>query len=422
MTLAYRVVRFLIRISFLTYFQKFYFINKENIPEKGPILFAANHPTAFLEPMIHAPFIKHASYFILRGDYFEKDWARRILNNLNIIPIFRQRDGIENLRKNANLFGMFQDLLHEKKNITIMVEGSHDYRKHLRKVQRGTARMTLGTYKEYGDEDITILPMGVTFTDLLSIRSTVMIKFGKPILLKDYLELHAQNERKAMLKITADIQAELRPCMVHIEDLEHYEATDFVLEMNRNNENVGLWRPYSQNPALLEREIEIANRINRYEQKEQLFRQIASYQTALNEAKISDLGLGKAKQFNFLNTFLLLFFFPAFLLISLVHAPMIALVQRLKSKMKKAEFKVSMGFVALTFGYPIFWLLWIIAALIIQNLWFGIFVAVLPLLAFFGLIYWDRLRYWNAARKFNALKKSVRTALLKKREEILEMI
>ena len=107
MKLAYNTVRFLIGIGFRTFFQKVYILQKENVPEEGPIIFAANHPTAFLEPMVHIPFLKRNSYFILRGDYFESDLARKALNTINIIPIFRQRDGLENMRKNKDLFGFF---------------------------------------------------------------------------------------------------------------------------------------------------------------------------------------------------------------------------------------------------------------------------------------------------------------------------
>ena len=418
--MGYRIIRFLTRIGFVTYFQKFYFINKENIPEDEPIIFAANHPTAFLEPMIHAPFMRQISYFVLRGDYFEKPLISRILYSLHLVPIFRQRDGMEKLRENSNLFGMFHDMLHDKKNITIMVEGSHDHRKHLRKIQRGTARMSLGTYKEYGDENITIVPMGATFTDLHSIRSMVMIKFGKPILLKDYLELYAEKERKAMLKITADIEKELRPCLVHIEDLDNYESANFVLEMNRNDENVGLWKPFSRSSDLLDREMEIANTINYMEESAHFFEHVHAYQSALSIEGVSDLGIGKAKHFNVWTTLLLLLFLPVYLITAFVHSPLIILVQRLKAKMKKVEFQVSIGFVAFTFGYPVLWLLWIIAALLIPSFWFSVFVAIMPILAFVSLIYWDNARYWNAARKFRGLKKETRDLLEQKRSEILD--
>ncbi|MEM9991656.1 MAG: 1-acyl-sn-glycerol-3-phosphate acyltransferase, partial [Bacteroidota bacterium] len=332
--MPYYIVRVLIRISFITYFRKLYFIDSQKVPKKAPIIFAANHPTAFLEPIMHAPYLDHVTYFILRGDYFESKWAKKVLSSLKIVPIFRQRDGMEKMRQNANLFGMFQDMLHEKKNLTIMVEGSHDHRKHLRKVQRGTARMALGTYKEYGDEDITILPMGVTFSDVQSVRSVAMIKFGEPIPLKDYLELYAQNERKAMLNITKDIQTRLRPCLVHLEDLEHYENTNFVLDMYRNTQQLDLWKPFSKNATHVEAEISLAERINQIPNIEALAHEVKTYQKQLQNVGVKDLGLGKQEQFNIATTLTLLLLLPIFSIITLVHSPLIALVHFLKNKMK----------------------------------------------------------------------------------------
>ncbi len=425
MKINYHIVKFLIGYGFRTFFQKIYFINKEYIPENGPIIFAANHPTAFIEPIVHIPFMKnYESFFILRGDYFKATWARKALNSLNIIPIFRQRDGVENMRKNMELFGVFQNLLHEDKNITIMVEGSHDYHKRLRTVQRGTARMTIGTYKAYGDDDITILPMGVSFSEVTAFRGIIYVKFGEPIVFKDYVKRVEENERKTMLHITKQIQERLRTCMVHIEQEADDEVTDQLLEMNRNSHRIPIFFAYSEEDTLLEQEIAFANNVNDMPdaKKESFKSKMQGYQEALKKQHITDLGIGKQYILNLWNTLFVFLGFPIFVLSCLVHFPLILLVKKLMGMNKKKEFVTSLGLAATSFGYPIWWLLWGIIAFIFWNKWLFIGVALLPILTYLSLFYWDISRYWRAAWQFNKLGKDKRKHLLNLREEVFAFV
>lgn len=424
MKVNYHIANFLVGFGFQTFFQKIYFINKEYIPEKGPIIFAANHPTAFIEPIVHVPFMKIESFFILRGDYFKSKWARKALNSMNVIPIFRQRDGVQNLRKNMELFDFFQDLLHEKKNITIMVEGSHDYHKRLRTVQRGTARMTIGTYKAYGDDDITILPMGVSFSEITAFRSMIFVKFGEPIVFKDYLKQVEENERKTMLLITKQLQERIRMCMVHIEQEADDEVTEQLLDMNRHQHRVPILFAYSEEGTLLEQEIAIANTVNDMPEakKETLKSKMQDYQDALKKQHITELGIGKQYILNLWNTLFVFLGFPIFVLSCLIHFPLILLVKKVMGMNKKKEFVTSLGLVGTSFGYPMLWSAWAIIALLIWNKWLFIGVALLPILTYFSLFYWDISRYWRAAWQFNKLSKEKQNPLLKLREEVFAFV
>ncbi|NJL75846.1 MAG: hypothetical protein HC892_13310 [Saprospiraceae bacterium] len=81
------------------------------------------------------------------------------MNAIRLVPVYRQRDGFSALRQNQELFELFYHLVHEK-SISIMVEGSHDYRKRLRPVQRGTAKIVFGTY-----ENMVILTLKLYLSD-----------------------------------------------------------------------------------------------------------------------------------------------------------------------------------------------------------------------------------------------------------------
>ena len=73
---------------------------KENIPKKGAILFMVNHPNGLIDPLIVTTNNPRTNYFLTRAASFKKPLVRWFLNSLNLIPIYRIRDGVNQLNKN----------------------------------------------------------------------------------------------------------------------------------------------------------------------------------------------------------------------------------------------------------------------------------------------------------------------------------
>ena len=58
---------------------------------------------------------------------------------LKMIPVFRFRDGLANVKKNAGAFEQTRALLKSKKSILIFPEGNHQASYYLRPLQKGIA-------------------------------------------------------------------------------------------------------------------------------------------------------------------------------------------------------------------------------------------------------------------------------------------
>jgi glycerol-3-phosphate O-acyltransferase/dihydroxyacetone phosphate acyltransferase len=80
--MIYQLLKPFIRILFHFYFKKLYFYGEEKIPKDRAILFAVNHPTAFLDPIFVAAHIGPSTSFLLRGDLFVKPIVIWFLNQL----------------------------------------------------------------------------------------------------------------------------------------------------------------------------------------------------------------------------------------------------------------------------------------------------------------------------------------------------
>lgn len=421
--LIYKFNKNLAALSMLVQYRKLYFIDSEKLPsKKGATIFAVNHPTAFTDSFIFMVYSPFDCYFMLRGDYFRvSPFVRWFMDQIRLIPIFRQRDGISALKQNQALFEMFYKILHEGKDISIMVEGSHDHRKRLRKVQRGTARIVFGTYDEYGDENIKIVPVGLTYSDVRQFRSTAAVRFGDPILLKDYLPLHREKPRKAMLKMTKDIQDAMQPLLVHIEKEEDDEVVNLLLDMNRNDRSEALFPSFSKDARPLEVEIAMANAVNEMQEaeKEAFSVAIKDYFNQLKNLNIKDLGLAKQGNLSFGTYVFLLLGSPFFVLGYLLAFVPLQVARKVLSGVKKPEFVASMMLVSGMFGYLIYFILMLIIALIIGKWWSIVAVLVMPFLSYFAILYRDVFLKWRAVQGFKSLDRVKQKALLEQRTAIL---
>ena len=75
-------------------------INPENVPAKGPVIFAPNHQNALMDALAILLLVDKQPVFMARADIFKKKTVGKILNFLKIIPVFRIRDGVSNLSNN----------------------------------------------------------------------------------------------------------------------------------------------------------------------------------------------------------------------------------------------------------------------------------------------------------------------------------
>ena len=144
-SLIYKICYAIVRTGMRTYFKRYELHNFENLPKDSGLLFAANHQNAFLDPIVLAAHLKKPVYFLTRADIFKKKLANKILRKVHMLPIFRQRDGVDTAEKNKGTFSQCHDILKNKEHVLIFPEGNHNYKKHLRTpLKKGISRIALG--------------------------------------------------------------------------------------------------------------------------------------------------------------------------------------------------------------------------------------------------------------------------------------
>jgi len=186
-----------------------------------PAVIALNHPTAFIDPCIMGTIgCGLNTYYLLRGDMFASGLFRQLLALIHCIPIYRFRDGFEQMKKNADTLAYVQRLLSQKVKLVVLVEGRVKQEWRLAPVQKGAARMAFEAYFERGQKDLTIIPTGMNYLDPNRLRSDLFVQIDAPIQISDYEAVYHENPRKAVRQLTKDIEQRMRALIWHVEEEE----------------------------------------------------------------------------------------------------------------------------------------------------------------------------------------------------------
>ncbi len=427
MSLLYRFVHTVVSVGFRFYFKKVQYSGLENIPTDKPILLASNHPTAFFEPVILAVTLPIELNFITRGDVFEKPFYRKILEMLNMIPIFRFRDGFANMKSNLATMDYVYKALGEKKKILLFVEGSTKTAWRLRPMQKGLSRMAFGNYERFGDLDLQVLPVGFTYENPHKRHTEVSIEVGKPIALRDYYALHAENPNHAINKLTRDIGEQLQPLIVHLTKPENDDLAGKLFQMYRLSFPLDVFPIFQPSKRRLRAQQEIAENLNQASDEKiaDLRQKMTDYEADLQCFGLKDVAIAQpyhARLGN--NVALVLGAIPYALGVATHYLPVWYAERIRKNRIKYYEFEGPIVFAVATFLTLFFYIFMLFVALWFRH--FAIWVAclLLPLLGFYALIYRDRWNKVRAARRLQKLENEseIATKLFEKRHLILESV
>lgn len=222
-TLWYFLFKLFLKTSLFFYSKKIKVIGSNNIPKKGAVLFMANHPNGLIDPLYITTNNSRTNHFLVRAAVFKKPIVKWFLSTLNLMPIYRIRDGASNLGKNIEIFENCFHIFKKQGTILIFPEGSHNRKRTIRPLSKGFTRIVFGALEKYPDLKITIIPVGLTYQNASSYPCKVCINYGKPILANSFID---KNELTiATVKLKNEVSFQLKKLTVHIPDDENYTTT-----------------------------------------------------------------------------------------------------------------------------------------------------------------------------------------------------
>lgn len=229
--LWYNFIIYYIKTGLFFYTKKIKIVGKENIPKKGAVLFAVNHPNGLLDPLLVTTNAPRNTYYLVRAAVFKKPLVKKFLATLNLMPIYRIRDGVKELSKNTEVFNDCYEILNNQNALMIFPEGSHDKRRTVRTLSKGFTRIIFGALNKYPALKITVIPVGITYQNISQFPSKVAIHFGKPISANEYYNSNELNN--SINAIKEEVSNQLKEISAHIPADENYET--ILTELNSKN-------------------------------------------------------------------------------------------------------------------------------------------------------------------------------------------
>lgn len=223
--ILYVVLRSYVWVGLHFYFRQLRVSGTHHIP-KGAVLFAANHQNAFLDALLMVCTSRRYTHFLTRADIFKKSWAKKLLAVINLIPIYRIRDGWQSLGENQKTFDRCTEILLRREALIIFPEGNHGWNRQLRPLSKGFTRALQGALEQQPQQPIHIVPVGINYTEHESFRTSVHILYGPAFVAN---EVYQPNNPASAGALRELLTQRMQPLITHIPG-EHYERVHAALE------------------------------------------------------------------------------------------------------------------------------------------------------------------------------------------------
>ncbi len=390
-----------VSVAHRLYYRRFSVVGFEKIPADAPVIFAPNHQNALMDALAVAYAARRPLVFLARADIFKKPAIAKILNMLQILPIYRIRDGFEALGRNQEVFDLTVKVLKSKIPLCILPEGNHEGQKRLRPLKKGILRIAFQSEESTQFKlNLHIVPVGLDYSDYFNAGSDLTVVFGTPIRVADYADQYHENEQKTINTLMNVLAENMRSVMIDIPE-QNYDLTRQISEMYEPNVwNTCNVKRHSYNKLTIKQYIvqKVTGAFNQFPEKSAIIGEtLSSYKQKLSLHKLEDCDLQQNPDhflsllFNCILSILLL---PIHIYGWILNYLPFKTSILMAAKNKDPHFKSSIQFGIGMFLFPIYYLLIISVFCIVTDgyLLKLVFGFSLPLSGFFAFYNYRHLK------------------------------
>lgn len=229
--MLYRIIKIFARLFIPIFCRNIRINNKELLKTKGPVLLAVNHPNSFLDAIILDTLFDEPIYALARGDAFKNKISGAILRSLKMLPVYREREGTENLQLNYSTFDDCINIFGKEGIVLIFSEALCENEWHLRPLKKGTARLAVATWQKA--IPLKILPVGINYSSFHLFGKNVHINFGSLIEQSNFSTINDDESGKNLNAITNAIQQQLQSMVYEIDSNDKAkQASTFEIKIS----------------------------------------------------------------------------------------------------------------------------------------------------------------------------------------------
>ena len=232
----YTFLKYFVDWSVISSYRKYQIEGWENIPKDGYVIWGANHTNALMDPMVLLSTSTQRKVFVARADIFKKSWARKALTFLRVMPIYRIRDGISAVKQNDESIAQATGVILDGVPFVIYPEATHTPKHSLLKLSKGIFHIAESVIVQSQGKPVYIQPIGIEYGDYFRFRTTVLIRFGKPINISAFMAEHSEDPEPVRLqKLRTLLYDKLAEQIVYIPSDEDYDAVWEYAKLKADN-------------------------------------------------------------------------------------------------------------------------------------------------------------------------------------------
>jgi 1-acyl-sn-glycerol-3-phosphate acyltransferase len=212
--LLYSLIKIPAKFALWIYCRQLKVNTKEMLKCKGPLLIACNHPNSFLDAIVLATIFKQPVYSLARGDAFKNKFYAALLRSLNMLPVYRVSEGVENLEHNYKTFDACKEIFKKNGIVLIFSEGRCINEWHLRPLKKGTARLAISSWQD--NIPLLVLPAGINYSSFSRFGKNIQLNFGEIISREtsDWNNAHG----KSIVDFNDQLQRQLEQLVIEINE------------------------------------------------------------------------------------------------------------------------------------------------------------------------------------------------------------
>lgn len=222
-------VRGYLKLGLFFYFKKIQIFNADKVPKDKAVLILSNHQNALLDALLIATKCGRFVFYLTRASVFKKSFVDKLLRSLQMLPVYRMRDGWSNITKNNSIFSNCADLLSKNEGVVIFPEGNHNLKRTVRPFSKGFTRIVFETLQNYPELDLKLLPVGLNFVKPKEFGDSVAIYFGNTL---DAQQYASNFDNENVLKLKEDVHNEISKLTTHIPGDDYHETIEALDNLN----------------------------------------------------------------------------------------------------------------------------------------------------------------------------------------------
>lgn len=214
-------------------FSSFDVYGSKNIPQDAAVIVAPNHCNTLMDALVMLAAIQGPSAYGARADIFKKKKLAAILRWLRMLPMARERDGLQAVTGNLDTFDEVVDCIGHGTPFCIFPEGKHTTKRSLQPLKKGVLRIAFKAARAV-DKPVYIVPAGLEYGDYFTYMRPLEVRFGEPINISQFIADHPDKTDPEMFtELTRTLYAKISELITYFPCDENYDEAVKAWELSR---------------------------------------------------------------------------------------------------------------------------------------------------------------------------------------------